>query len=95
MAKRVLILGSTGSIGEQALDVDRRLGGARARRPLGGDATGSASPRRRASTASRTVALADPEAAERARAELDGVRVLAGDEGIRELIAASAAPTWS
>jgi 1-deoxy-D-xylulose-5-phosphate reductoisomerase len=37
----------------------------------------------------KAVALSDPEAADRARAELDGVRVLAGDEGVRELIAAT------
>jgi 1-deoxy-D-xylulose-5-phosphate reductoisomerase len=36
-----------------------------------------------------TVALSDPAAADRAAGALDGARVLSGDEGVRELIAAS------
>ena len=96
MTKRVLILGSTGSIGEQALEVvarSRRARGRRARRPA---AAGSGSSSRRASTASRD---RRPRRRRRARArprrELEGGRVLAGEEGIRELIADSRAPTSS
>ena len=37
------------------------------------------------------VALTEADSARRAQAELDGVRVLAGDDGLRELIAASGA----
>jgi 1-deoxy-D-xylulose-5-phosphate reductoisomerase len=88
MAKRVLILGSTGSIGGQALDVIGRsdalevagLSAARNWERLVAQA-------REASVAS--VALSDPQAAERAAGKLDGARVLAGDAGVRELIAAS------
>jgi 1-deoxy-D-xylulose-5-phosphate reductoisomerase len=90
VAKRVLILGSTGSIGEQALDVvagsaELELAGLSAARNWERLAAQARE------TGVKTVALSDPGAAERARAELDGVRVLAGDEGVRELIAASGA----
>ena len=86
MAGRVLILGSTGSIGEQALDVLARadeleavgLSAARNAERLVAQAR---------ETAVGTVALTDPEAAAMAGRELAGVRVLAGEEGIRELIA--------
>ncbi len=90
MAKRVLICGSTGSIGEQALDV---VAGS-AELELAG--LSAATNWERLAAQARecgvsTVALSDPEAADRARAELDGTRVLAGDEGVRELIATSGA----
>ena len=86
MAGRVLILGSTGSIGEQALDVLARsdeleavgLSAARNAERLVAQA--------RAADV-RAVALSDPQAAAAAAGELSGVRVLAGEEGIRELIA--------
>ncbi len=86
MARRVLILGSTGSIGEQALDVLARsdelevvgLSAARNAERLVAQA-------READV--RAVALSQPEAAATAAGELTGVRVLAGEEGIRELIA--------
>ena len=86
MARRVLILGSTGSIGEQALDVLARadeleavgLSAARNAERLVAQAR---------ETDVGTVALTDPEAAAMAGRELAGVRVLAGEEGIRELIA--------
>ncbi len=88
MAKRVLILGSTGSIGEQALDVvadsdELELAGLSAARNADRLAVQA-----RATGVAR-VALGDPRAAERADAELDGVAVLAGDAGIRELIVSS------
>ena len=86
MARRVLILGSTGSIGEQALDVLARsdelevvgLSAARNAERLVAQA-------READV--RAVALSQPAAAASAAGELTGVRVLAGEEGIRELIA--------
>lgn len=88
MVKRVLVLGSTGSIGEQALEVIASSD----QLAVAGLAAGSGWERlcaqaRRAGA--HTVALADGEAARRAAAELDGVRVLAGEEGVRELIAAT------
>ncbi len=90
MAKRVLILGSTGSIGEQALDVvagsaELELAGLSAATNWERLATQARE------TGVKTVALSDPSAAERTRTELDGVRVLAGDDGVRELIATSGA----
>jgi 1-deoxy-D-xylulose-5-phosphate reductoisomerase len=86
--KRVLILGSTGSIGEQALDV---VAGSEALE-LAGLSAGANWERLAAQardTKVKTVALSDPHAAEQARAELDGVRVLGGEAGVRDLIAAT------
>jgi 1-deoxy-D-xylulose-5-phosphate reductoisomerase len=87
--KKVLILGSTGSIGTQALEVVARSPELQA---VGLAAGGSweavlAQAREHGVPA---VALADGEAAERARGEWSG-RVLAGEEGVRELIAESGA----
>ena len=48
MPRRLLILGSTGSIGTQALDIVERSRRARARRPVAPSARGSRSSRRRA-----------------------------------------------
>ncbi len=84
-AKKVLILGSTGSIGTQALEViarsdDLRLVGLSAGsswEPLLEQAKQHGVP---------TVALADAAGAERAGREWGG-RVLTGPEGLRELVA--------
>jgi 1-deoxy-D-xylulose-5-phosphate reductoisomerase len=87
--KRVLVLGSTGSIGTQALEV---IGGSPELQAVGlaagsdwetvlGQAREHGVP---------TVAIADAESAEEARSDWSG-RVLAGEEGIRELIATSGA----
>jgi 1-deoxy-D-xylulose-5-phosphate reductoisomerase len=88
--KRVLICGSTGSIGEQALDV---VAGSRELELAG--LTAATNWERLCAQAresgAEAVALTDGAAAERARAELDGTRVLAGDEGVRELIASAGA----
>jgi 1-deoxy-D-xylulose-5-phosphate reductoisomerase len=85
--RKVLILGSTGSIGTQALEV---IG---ASEEL--SAVGLAAGRSWETTVAQarrhgvgTIALADPEAAAQAAAEWDG-RVLVGEEGVRELIAAT------
>ncbi|HEY1853072.1 MAG TPA: 1-deoxy-D-xylulose-5-phosphate reductoisomerase [Solirubrobacterales bacterium] len=85
--KKVLILGSTGSIGTQALDV---VGGSPELRAVG-LAAGSgweAVLEQAREHGVPAVALADEAAAERARGEWSG-RVLAGEEGVRELIASS------
>jgi 1-deoxy-D-xylulose-5-phosphate reductoisomerase len=85
--KRVVVLGSTGSIGTQALEIiaaspELELVGISAGRrwePLVEQA--------RAHGVKR-VALADPDAADRAGQELDA-KVLSGDDGVRELVARS------
>jgi 1-deoxy-D-xylulose-5-phosphate reductoisomerase len=87
--RKLVILGATGSIGTQALQIvaasdDLQVVGLSAGsswEPLLDGARQHGVP---------TVALADPEAASRARSAWDG-RVLEGEEGIRELIAASGA----
>jgi 1-deoxy-D-xylulose-5-phosphate reductoisomerase len=91
VAKRIVILGASGSIGAQALDVVERSGGTlevvglsahSSWRRLVGQA--------RAHGVGR-IALGDPQAARRAaRAWVDG-EVLAGPDGIAELIVASEA----
>jgi 1-deoxy-D-xylulose-5-phosphate reductoisomerase len=87
--KKLAILGSTGSIGTQALEV------AAASESLQVTALAAGSDWRQAVAQARqlrvpTIGLADEAAAERARAEWDG-RVLSGEEGIRELVAESGA----
>jgi len=82
--RRILIVGSTGSIGTQALDVVERsdelelvgLGAASSWEPLLAQAGRFGVPR---------VALADPDAAARA-AEHSSIEVLAGPQGLVELI---------
>ncbi|MBN9623647.1 MAG: 1-deoxy-D-xylulose-5-phosphate reductoisomerase [Actinobacteria bacterium] len=85
--RKVLILGSTGSIGTQALEVIGTSGELKA--------VGLAAGRSWETTVAQarqhgvaTIALADPDAAARAGEAWDG-RVLAGEEGVRELIAAT------
>jgi 1-deoxy-D-xylulose-5-phosphate reductoisomerase len=85
VAKRVLILGSTGSIGEQALDViaqsrDLEVAGLSAARNVEricAQARAAGVP---------AIALSDPVAAAQATDELTGTEVLAGEEGVRTLI---------
>ncbi|HET9676667.1 MAG TPA: 1-deoxy-D-xylulose-5-phosphate reductoisomerase, partial [Solirubrobacterales bacterium] len=87
--KKVLVLGSTGSIGTQALEVIGRsdelqvvgLAAGSAWEPVVEQAREHGVP---------TIALADANAAEQARGSWSG-QVLAGEEGIRELIATSGA----
>ncbi len=87
--KKVVILGSTGSIGTQALEIVA----ASEELQVVGLAAGSSweqlleQARRHGEP---TVALADSGAAEKARSAWDG-RVLSGEEGVRELIASSGA----
>jgi 1-deoxy-D-xylulose-5-phosphate reductoisomerase len=87
--RKVLILGSTGSIGEQALDVVARSD----QLELAGLSAGKRWERLSEQAVERgaaRLALSDPHAAESAAAKL-GARatVLAGDEGVRELVRAS------
>ncbi|HKO38210.1 MAG TPA: 1-deoxy-D-xylulose-5-phosphate reductoisomerase [Solirubrobacterales bacterium] len=82
--KRVLILGSTGSIGTQALEVIGRSEELQAVGLAAGSAWEATVEQAREHGAP-VVALADAEAAERARGAWSG-RVLAGEEGVRELI---------
>ncbi len=83
-------LGSTGSIGEQALDVvagseELELAG------LSAATNWERLCAQARETGAPAVALTDAAAAASARSELDGVRVLPGDRGVRELIATSGA----
>jgi 1-deoxy-D-xylulose-5-phosphate reductoisomerase len=85
--KRVLILGSTGSIGTQALEVIGASDGLQ----VAGLSAETSWERLLAQARDHgvpAVALADPDAAERAGAAWGG-QVLAGEDGVRELILAS------
>jgi 1-deoxy-D-xylulose-5-phosphate reductoisomerase len=86
--KNVLILGSSGSIGVQALEV---IAGSTGLRACGlatrSDAETCVAQARQHGIPA--IALADPEAAERARAGWSG-EVLAGEAGVRELLERSA-----
>jgi 1-deoxy-D-xylulose-5-phosphate reductoisomerase len=87
--KKVLVLGSTGSIGTQALDVIGRSDELQAVGLAAGSGWETVVEQAREHGVP-TIALAEAEAAERARAGWSG-RVLAGEEGIRELIVSSGA----
>jgi 1-deoxy-D-xylulose-5-phosphate reductoisomerase len=87
--KKVLILGSTGSIGTQALEVIGRSEELQAVGLAAGSGWELALEQAREHGVP-ALALADPEAAERARDAWSG-RVLEGDDGVRELIASSGA----
>jgi 1-deoxy-D-xylulose-5-phosphate reductoisomerase len=87
--RKLVILGSTGSIGTQALEIVA----ASPELQVVGLAAGTSWEQAVGQARQHgvpTVALHDPEAAERARGEWDG-RVLAGEEGIRELVGSSGA----
>jgi 1-deoxy-D-xylulose-5-phosphate reductoisomerase len=87
--KKILILGSTGSIGVQALEIT----GSSEELEVVGLAAGTSWERTLAQASQhgvRSVAFADLESARAARGAWDG-QVLAGEEGIRELILSSGA----
>jgi len=87
--KKLLILGSTGSIGTQALEVV----GASEELQVVGLAAGrdwETVVEQAREHGVPVIALADPDAAARAREAWSG-RVLAGEEGVRELVATSGA----
>jgi 1-deoxy-D-xylulose-5-phosphate reductoisomerase len=85
--KKVLVLGSTGSIGTQALGVIGRSQELQAVGLAAGSAWEKTVEQAREHGVPM-VALADAEAAERARGAWSG-RVLAGEDGVRELIASA------
>jgi 1-deoxy-D-xylulose-5-phosphate reductoisomerase len=82
--KRVLILGSTGSIGTQALEVIGASDGLQVA-GLSADSSWERVLAQARDHGVPAVALADPESAERAAAAWGG-QVLAGEDGVRELI---------
>jgi 1-deoxy-D-xylulose-5-phosphate reductoisomerase len=87
--RKVLILGSTGSIGVQALDVVR---GSTELQAIGLSASTDSDRllEQAREHGVKRVALADPEAAQRAEKRFDG-EVLAGEEGVRDLVTSSGA----
>ena len=85
--KRIAILGSTGSIGTQALDVISASDGLRVV-GLSADSSWEQLLEQAKQHGVPAVALADPETAGQAASEWGG-QVLAGEDGIRELIAES------
>jgi 1-deoxy-D-xylulose-5-phosphate reductoisomerase len=87
--KKVLILGSTGSIGTQALDVVGRSGELQVVGLAAGSGWELAVEQAREHGVP-AIALADEDAAERARGAWSG-RVSSGEEGVRELIAGTGA----
>jgi len=88
MSRRVLVLGSTGSIGEQALDVISASSDLEVAGLAAGDRWERLCEQAR-ETRARHVAVAAPAAAERAEAALADVRTFAGEDGVRELVAAT------
>lgn len=87
-AARVVVLGSTGSVGKSALDVIRHDAGTRlCAYGLGARASVGTIVEQARAFRPRFVALADPEAADAARAELHGtgVDVLSGPDGLASL----------
>ena len=89
MPRRIVVLGSTGSIGTQALEVAAKSPGLEI---VGLSAASSWEHlvAQALETGARRIAIADPAAAGRARSEWDG-EVLEGPEGLTELIASSGA----
>ena len=87
--KKVLVLGSTGSIGTQALEVIGRSAELQAVGLAAGSAWETVVEQAREHGVP-TVALDDSEAADRARESWSG-QVLSGEEGLQELIVASGA----
>ena len=88
--KRVLILGSTGSIGTQALEVVAASEGSLQVAGLSAGSSWEQALEQAKQHGAPVLALADPAAAESVAAEWGG-RVLAGEDGIRELVTESGA----
>jgi 1-deoxy-D-xylulose-5-phosphate reductoisomerase len=87
--KRLLILGSTGSIGTQALDVVARAGGAFEVVGLSAGTAYEPLIEQARAHGVRRIALSDPDAAARAGEVWTGGEVLGGPEGLVELVAGS------
>jgi len=88
---RLLILGATGSIGRQALDVVGWADGAFEVVGLSAGASDAALVEQARAHGVERIALADPDAAARAARAWDGGEVLAGSEGLIQLVAESGA----
>jgi 1-deoxy-D-xylulose-5-phosphate reductoisomerase len=89
--KRLLILGSTGSIGTQALDVVARAPEAFELVGLSAERSHEALVEQARAHGVQRVALSDPDAAARAAEAWTGGEVLAGPEGLVRLVAESGA----
>jgi 1-deoxy-D-xylulose-5-phosphate reductoisomerase len=89
--KRLLILGSTGSIGTQALDVVARAGDAFELVGLSAGADYEALVKQAREHGVARIALADRDAAARAAEAWTGGEVLGGSEGLVQLVAESGA----
>jgi 1-deoxy-D-xylulose-5-phosphate reductoisomerase len=89
--KRLLILGSTGSIGTQALDVVARAGDAFRVVGLSAEGSHEALVAQARAHGVRRIALSDPHAAARASESWTDGEVLAGPEGLVRLVAESQA----
>ena len=87
--KRLLILGSTGSIGTQALDVVARAGDAFEVVGLSAGTAHEELIEQARAHGVRRIALSDPDAAARAGEAWTSGEVLAGPEGLVELVAGS------
>ncbi len=87
MPRRLVILGSTGSIGVQALDVVARSGGALEVVALSADRDWDALLNQAQGAGVRRIALADPGAAARAAEAWTDGEVLGGSDGLVRLIA--------
>jgi 1-deoxy-D-xylulose-5-phosphate reductoisomerase len=88
MARRIVILGATGSIGVQALDVVASAGGELEVVGLSASIDFEGVTRQAQAHGVRRIALADPDSAARAAAAFGG-EVLAGPDGLVELITES------
>jgi 1-deoxy-D-xylulose-5-phosphate reductoisomerase len=87
--KRLLILGSTGSIGTQALDVVQRAAGAFELVGLSADSGWKALIEQARTHGVRRIALADPDSAALAAESWTDGEVLHGPEGLAQLVAES------
>ncbi len=89
MARRIVILGSTGSVGSQALDVVARSAGALEVVGLSAGSDWRALLEQAVRFGVRQVAVADPDAAAKAGEVWTAGRVLSGPDGVVELVGAS------
>ena len=87
--KKVVVLGSTGSIGEQALEVIQTAGEELELVGISAHSRWEEACEQADRLGVQRIAIADPDAATRCAAERAGV--LAGEEGVRELVADSGA----
>jgi 1-deoxy-D-xylulose-5-phosphate reductoisomerase len=91
MPRRLLILGSTGSIGTQALDVVQRSGGELEVVGLSAERSWETLVEQARTLGVRRIALADPDAGARASEAWTDGEVLVGAQGLVELVVSSGA----